>query len=257
MDFNKFFSLFFSPVFEGARVSDAKVIHLRMYHTKVKTWCKRVRNFCRCGCPCPLQSLNRTVSYCVFVSCLFCVCAVFVRARASAHFLLCVCVVFVRARASARLCGTRISNVDSISYHGNMQAPVWHIWLLSAGFFCLFSAYMTAELMQTTINGSSGYLWALIYHKSFSCCIQFLQIPERRRLAGALCPYTVAWSYHPFVHHGWCLPLGQDSSCGPAAWATYSSLPPTSCQITPRSSPSRAHGWGCQQALCGTRSRVM
>jgi hypothetical protein len=39
-----------------------------------------------------------------------------------------------------------------------MQAPVWHIWLLSAGFFCLFSAYMTAELMQTTINGSSGYL---------------------------------------------------------------------------------------------------
>jgi hypothetical protein len=44
------------------------------------------------------------------------------------------------------------------------HVPVRHVWLLSAGFFCLFAAYMTSELMQTTINGSSGYVCIFVLY---------------------------------------------------------------------------------------------
>ena len=45
-----------------------------------------------------------------------------------------------------------------------VQAPRDHVRLLSVGFFCVFSAYMTAELMQTTVNGSSGYLCIFVVY---------------------------------------------------------------------------------------------
>jgi hypothetical protein len=44
------------------------------------------------------------------------------------------------------------------------QAPVKHVRLLSLGFFCVFSAYMSSELMQTTVNGRDGFLCIFIVY---------------------------------------------------------------------------------------------
>ena len=48
------------------------------------------------------------------------------------------------------------------------QAPVNHVRLLSLGFFCVFSAYMSSELMQTTVNGRDGFLCIFIV---YSCLV--------------------------------------------------------------------------------------